>query len=85
MAPVKIMSAYKCFNMNPQKLEQLIHKFFWKVCLNIDIFDNKWDRYIPREWFIVPLNVIEETINLIINWNIVNYKYDDENQMIVER
>jgi hypothetical protein len=28
MAPVKIMSAYKCFNMNPQKLEQLIHKFF---------------------------------------------------------
>lgn len=85
MAPVKIMSAYKCFNMNPQKLEQLIHNFFWKVCLNIDIFDNKWDRYIPREWFIVPLNVIEETINLIINWNIVNYKYDDENEMIVER
>ena len=27
-APVKIVSAYQCYNLNPQKLEQLLHTFF---------------------------------------------------------
>lgn len=85
MAPVKIVEVFQCYNMNPQKLENLIHKFFWKVCLNLDIFDNNWSRYIPREWFVVPLNIIIETIEMIIDWSIVNYIYDEEREIIVER
>jgi len=39
MASVKIVTAFKCYNLNPQKFEQLIHNFFGKTCLNLDIFD----------------------------------------------
>jgi predicted nucleotidyltransferase len=39
MADVRIVMTYKCYNMNPQKFEQLIHNFFGNSCLNIDVFD----------------------------------------------
>lgn len=85
MAPVLIKSAWKCYNMNPQKLEQLLHNFFGKACLNIDIFDKNGIRHSPREWFIVPFDIINQAIQLIINGNIVNYKYDNINQIIIKR
>lgn len=85
MAPVKIISTYECYNFNPRKLEQLLHNFFGSACLNIDIFDSNNKRYIPREWFIAPLNIIEKVIELIIDGGIVNFKYDIESQSIVYR
>ena len=57
MADVKIVMAYKCYNMNTHKLEQLVHGFFGRSCLNIDVFDNNGNRHIPSEWFIAPLHV----------------------------
>ena len=33
MSPVKIIAAYKTFNINPQKFENLIHNFFRKDVL----------------------------------------------------
>ncbi|MDD2639486.1 MAG: GIY-YIG nuclease family protein [Arcobacteraceae bacterium] len=83
MAAVKIISVYETYNMNTQKFEQLIHKFFGKVCLNLDIFGSNGKRYTPREWFIVPLEVIEQTIELIITGEIVNYRYDERNEELV--
>ena len=83
MAPVSIQGAWKCFNMNPQKLEQLLHNFFGNSCLELDIFDQRGKRHTPREWFIAPLEVIEQAIELIINRKIVNYKFDAENMTII--
>ena len=83
MAPVSIQGAWKCFNMNPQKLEQLLHNFFGNSCLELDVFDEKGKRYTPREWFIAPMEVIEQAIELIINGKIVNYKFDAENLTII--
>lgn len=85
MAKVEYISGWKCYNMNPQKFEQLIHNFFGSSCLEIDVFDEKGKRYTPREWFIAPIPVIEQAIELIINGKIVNYKYDGESEMIVGR
>lgn len=85
MAPVNIQGAWKCFNMNPQKLEQLLHNFFGTSCLDVDVFDGKGKRYAPREWFIAPIEVIEQAIELIINGKIVNYKFDAENMMIIRK
>ena len=59
MADVHIVMAYKCYNMNPQKLEQLLHNFFGNSCLNFDIFDKNGNRHTPREWFIAPLKKYE--------------------------
>lgn len=83
MAPVSIQGAWKCFNMNPQKLEQLLHNFFGNSCLELDVFDEKGKRHTPREWFIAPMEVIEQAIELIINGKIVNYKFDAENMTII--
>ena len=83
MAPVSIQGAWKCFNMNPQKLEQLLHSFFGSSCLELDVFDEKGTRHTPREWFIAPMDVIEQAIELIINGKIVNYKFDAGNMTII--
>lgn len=85
MAPVSIVSVFECYNMNTQKLEQLLHKFFGLSCLNIDIFDKEGERHMPREWFIAPLHVIEEAVRLIVSGEIVHYKYDRETASIVLR
>lgn len=75
-ADVEIIDSRACFNVNIQKLEGLIHRFFAEACLDIDLYDKSGNRYIPREWFVVPLHVIDEVIQLLLNGNIVNYKYD---------
>ena len=85
MASVDYIAGWKCYNMNPQKFEQLIHNFFGNSCLEIDVFDEKGKRYTPREWFIAPIEVIEQTIELIINGKVINYKYDAENMTIMKR
>lgn len=83
MAPVKIVSVYEAYNMNTQKFEQLVHRFFSKVCLNIDIFGDDGKRYTPREWFILPLDIIEQAIELIITGEIVKFKYDEKSEKLV--
>lgn len=85
MAPVSIITAYRCYNLNPQKMEMLLHTFFGKSCLNIDIFDAEGKRYTPREWFIAPLEIIEQAITLIINGEIIYYNYDMEKQEILQK
>lgn len=85
MAPVDYIAGWKCYNMNPQKFEQLIHNFFGNSCLEIDVFNEKGKRYTPREWFIAPIEVVEQAIELIINGKIVNYKYDNENFTIIRK
>jgi hypothetical protein len=82
MAPVLIVTEYKCFNINPQKLEQLLHNFFGSSCLNVDIFDEKGIRHTPREWFIAPIEVIEKAVEMIITGEIVNCWYNIETQTI---
>ena len=85
MAPVTIESSWMCYNMNPRKFEQLIQRFFGHSCLEVDVFDKKGRRHTPREWFIVPLKSIEQAITLIISGDIVNYRYDKENNVIVKK
>jgi len=85
MAPVSIVTTFECYNLNPQKLEQLLHNFFGSACLNLDIFDKNGRRHTPREWFIAPLNIIEKSIELIINGGIVNYRYDPGQEKILLR
>lgn len=76
MAPVDIVAVYQAYNMNTQKFEQLLHNFFGKACLNIDVFDDKGKRHTPQEWFIAPIDVIDRAVELIITGEIVGYDYD---------
>lgn len=81
-ADVKKIATYKVYNRNADKLESLLHRFFASACLDIDLFNEKGQRLNPREWFVVPFDVIEESIQLILNESIVNYEYDTETERI---
>lgn len=81
-ADVKKIATYKVYNRNADKLESLLHRFFASACLDIDLFNQKGQRLNPREWFVVPFDVIEESIQLILNESIVNYEYDTETERI---
>jgi len=85
MASVSIVGIWQCFNMNPQKFEQLLHNFFGKTCLDLDVFDDNGKRHRPQEWFIVPIEAINQAIEMIISGVIVNYRYDKESESIVLR
>ena len=82
MAPVKIEAVYKTYNMNTQKFEQLLHNFFGSSCLNIDIWDEKLRRKMPQEWFIAPIDIIDQAIELIISEKIIHYRYDTKQETI---
>ena len=80
---VEIIAKYSCYNMNIQSFESLLHRLFASVCLDIDLYDADGKRVIPREWFVVPLNVINEAVELFISGGIVNYKFDiNKNELI---
>ncbi len=83
MANVIPVTEFQTYNLNPQKLEILLHTFFAKSCLNLDIFGSDGKRYTPREWFVVPLHIIETAVELLINGDIVNYRYDSQRQEII--
>lgn len=80
---VEIVASYACENIHIQNLENLLHRFFAEVCLNIDVWDKNNDRITPREWFVVPLKAIDEAVELLQNQTIFNYRYDKEKNKIV--
>ena len=83
MAPVKTVSSYKTYNLNPQKFEDVIHQFFSERCLDIKIADKDGNYKKPKEWYIAPIKVIEQVIELIINREIQNYKFDHLKDKII--
>jgi len=80
---VSIVAKYNCYNINIQNFENLLHRLFASVCLDIDLYNADGRRFIPREWFIVPLEVLNEAIELFVNGGIVNYKFDNEKNILV--
>lgn len=83
MAEVESIAEFQTLNVNPQKLENLIHTFFNRVKLDIKIKDDKGNIKSPKEWYVVPLDIIRKVIELIISGEITNYRYDDLNQRLV--
>ena len=82
MAEVSLVMSIKCYNVNLQKMEQLLHNFFGNACLNVDVFDGQGKQCKPREWFIAPLFIIEQAVELIINGEIIKYEYDGNEESI---
>lgn len=85
MADVEVVATYELSNINRVKLENLIHKFFEPAKLNIEIKDRFGNPIVPREWFLVPLFVIDEAVEKIKDATIVNCFYDAVSGKIGER
>lgn len=85
MADVEVIATYELSNINRARLENLIHRFFEPARLNIEIKDRFGNPIIPREWFLVPLFVIDEMVDKIKDGSVISYRYDVQKQEIVER
>ncbi|MBF0106229.1 MAG: GIY-YIG nuclease family protein [Deltaproteobacteria bacterium] len=75
MADVEVIASYELSNINCTKLENLIHKFFEPARLDIEIKDRFGKPIVPREWYLVPLFIIDEVVEKIKDGSIVNYCY----------
>lgn len=84
-APVRILAAMDCYNLNPNKFETLIHGFFHAQRLNVTLTGRDGRAYHPREWFSVPLEVVREVVKRIIDGSIVNYRMDNTTTTLVRK
>ena len=76
MADVEIVATYQLYNINRSKLEHLIHRVFRPARLKIEIKDRFGNPVLPREWFLVPLQVIDQAVEKIRDGTITRYAYD---------
>jgi hypothetical protein len=76
LAGVDVVATYKVYGVNCQKLESLIHKVFAAAQINLTIADRFGNPVKPREWFLVPLHVIDEAVERIRDRSILAYEYD---------
>ena len=85
MADVEIVATYQLYNINRTRLENLIHRIFDAARLDIEIKDRFGLPVIPREWFLVPLSVVDEAIGKIRDGTITSYTYDTKAALLRRR
>lgn len=77
MAPVNIVAKYAVSNdINPQKVEHIIHTFFNNAKVHLSIIDKSGKKYIPDEWYSVPLEQVDRAVAMLNSGDILNYYYD---------
>lgn len=83
MSDVEVVLTVRCFNLDVPYLEANLHRFFSGCNLQLEILDNVGRKHYPREWFTVPLSIIQEAIQLIMKKEIEHYKYNPDLKMII--
>lgn len=78
LAGVDVVATYKVYGVNCQKLESLIHKVFLPAQIDLSIPDRFGNVVRPREWFLVPLHVIDEAVQRIRDGSIIRCTYDPQ-------
>jgi len=84
LAGVEVVATYELYNINRTKLENLLHRFFKAAKLEIEIIDRFGKPVVPQEWFLVPLFIIDEVVEKVVDGTIGSYQYDFESAKLVE-
>ena len=85
MNDVEVVLTVRCYNLDVPYLEASIHSFFRDVNVYFEVRDDEGIMHYPKEWFTVPLSIIEEVIPLIVDKKIDAYRYDKTLQMIIQK
>ena len=85
MADVEIVATYRLFNISRTRLENLIHRVFEPARLDIQVPDRFGRPVVPREWFLVPLFVVDEAVEKIKDGTITEYLYDPGSASLKQR
>lgn len=83
LAGVEVVASYRLHNLNRTRMEKLIHQIFAAAQLDLTIEDRFGNPVKPREWFLVPLHVIDEVVQRIQDGSITNVIYDPEQACLV--
>lgn len=78
LAEVEIVATYQLYNINRSKFENLVHRAFESARMHIQIDDRFGNPVSPKEWFLVPLFVIDEVIERFKDGSIDQYIYDPQ-------
>ncbi|WP_394793127.1 GIY-YIG nuclease family protein [Armatimonas sp.] len=84
LADVEVVATYKLAAINRTKLEALFHRIFAPAQLDLTIQDRFGKPVRPKEWFLVPLSVIDETVQRISDGSITNFIYDPSSATLME-
>ena len=76
LADVEIVATYKLADISRTKLESLFHRIFAPAQLDLTIPDRFGHPVRPREWFLIPLHVIDEAVQRIRDGSITDVTYD---------
>ena len=76
LADVEVVATYKLHNLNRTRLENIFHRLFGAAQFDLTIEDRFGHPVKPREWFLVPLHVIDEAVERIRNGSITDVVYD---------
>ncbi|WP_413460157.1 GIY-YIG nuclease family protein [Herbaspirillum huttiense] len=83
LAGVEVVATYKLHNLNRVKLENIFHHLFGAAQLDLTIEDRFGHPVRPREWFLVPLHVIDEAVQRIRDGSITEAAYDPKTARLV--
>jgi len=83
LADVEVVATYKLHNLNRTKLENIFHRLFGAAQLDLTIEDRFGNPVKPREWFLVPLQVIDEAVQRIRDGSITEVAYDPKSARLV--
>lgn len=83
LADVDLIATYKLFNIDRPRLERLIHRVLDSVRFDAELTDRFGKPFRPREWFLVPLPVIDEIVQRIENGTLAGMKYDRQTVSLV--
>ncbi len=84
MGGVRIVARHKVYNADAQKFEKTLHDFFNSARVNIDVYDLNGNLHAVREWFQVPLGVINEAVLRVVQGRLAGCWYDRDLQMIAD-
>jgi len=83
LADVEVVATYKLHNLNRLRLEGIFHQLFGAAQLDLTIEDRFGHSVKPREWFLVPIHVIDEAVQRIQNGSITQVIYDPQSASLV--
>jgi len=83
LAEVDVVATYKLVGINRAKLENLIHRIFTPAQIDLTLQDRFGKPVQPKEWFLVPLAVIDEAVQRIRDGSITRMVYDPKAARLV--
>jgi hypothetical protein len=83
LADVEVVATYKLHNLNRTKLENIFHRMFSAAQIDLTIDDRFGNPVKPREWFLVPLHVIDEAVQRIRDGSITDVIYDVQTARLI--